>query len=327
MPLRPRPRLRRLAVLREAVAPCVAAVAVLAAATPLTAQTSGAAAAKHAMPQTYRALVAPNGAPPIELHVEELGSGPPLLLLHGLAASTYSWRHVMPALARRHRVIALDLRGFGKSDKPFDQSYTPGDQARHVVDFIERRGLRGLTLVGHSFGGAVALLATLQFNARDKGRIRRLVLLDTPAYPQEPTALVQFLRQPVLPYAVLTLVPPEVATAFALQGERDAGTAQLDDIIHYAAPFRDAAARHALISTARQLRPRDWRRVVAAYPSIHQPALLVWCRQDDVVPVATGRRLARALPRARLHLLDGCAHSPQDEQPRKLLSLMRRFLD
>jgi len=275
---------------------------------------------------TYRALVTPPGAPPIELHVEEKGKGSPVLLLHGLAASTYSWRHVVPALARRHRVIALDLRGFGKSDKPFDQRYAPTDQAAHVIDFIKRRKLRNLTLVGHSFGGAIALLVTLELNRSEPSLIRRLVLLDAPAYPQQPTPFVDFLRRPVLPYAVLTLIPPEVATSLALQSERTPGEAKLEDILEYAAPFHDAAARHALISTARQLRPPNWRRIVSAYGSIHQPSLLVWCRHDDVVPVSTGKRLATKLPHARLHLIEGCEHSPQDERPLELLRLMSGFM-
>lgn len=275
---------------------------------------------------SYRAPVAPPGAPEISLHVEEQGDGAPLLLLHGLGASSYSWRHVMPALARRNRVIAIDLRGFGRSDKPFDQRYGAADQAAHVIAFIERRGLQRVTIVGHSFGGAVALLTTLTLNRRAPGRIDRLVLLDAPAYPQQPTAFVQFLSQPVLPYALLSLLPPELPTAAALSGERGDGGATTKDISAYAAPYYEAAARHALISTARQIRPANWRQIVARYPSIRQPTLIVWCDHDHVVPLSSGERLAKALPNARLHVIRGCEHSPQDEKPAELLRLIGGFL-
>lgn len=275
---------------------------------------------------SYRAPVAPDGAPEIALHVEEQGQGSPLLLLHGLGASSYSWRHVAPELARRHRVIALDLRGFGRSDKPFDQRYSPADHAAHVVAFIRRRGLSRLTIAGHSYGGAVALLVTLELNRTRPGLIERLVLLDAPAYPQQATAFVEFLKQPVLPYALLSLVPPELPTAAALSTERNDGNVDMADVTAYAAPYHEAAARHALISTARQLRPANWRAIVARYPSIRQPAMLVWCDHDHVVPIATGQRLARALPNARLEIIRGCEHSPQDERPRELLRLLRGFM-
>ncbi len=277
-------------------------------------------------PVSYRAPVAPPGAPEIELHVEERGQGSPLLLLHGLGASSYSWRHVAPELARWHRVIALDLRGFGRSDKPFDQRYSAADQAAHVVAFIRRRGLRRLTIAGHSYGGAVALLVTLELNRTSPGLIDRLVLLDAPAYPQQATPFVEFLKQPVLPYALLSLIPPELPTAAALSTERNDGNVDIGDVRAYAAPYYEAAARHALISTARQLRPANWRAIIARYASIRQPALIVWCDHDHVVPIATGQRLAKTLPNARLHVIAGCEHSPQDERPAELLRLIGGFM-
>ncbi|MGD9784729.1 MAG: alpha/beta fold hydrolase [Hyphomicrobiaceae bacterium] len=282
--------------------------------------------AREARHAAYDAMVQPAGAPPVRLHVEEWGSGPPLLLLHGLGASTYTWRRIAPALGRRHRVIALDLRGFGKSDKPFDQLYGAADQARHVVDFIRRSGLGHIDLAGHSFGGAVALLVTLELNRSKPGTVRRLVVMDAPAFPQDPTAFVSFLQQPVLPYAVLTLLPPELPTSLAISNERKSGGADAEDVANYARPYYEAGARHALIATARHIVPPDWRRIVARYRSIRQPTLVVWCDHDHVVPLSTGQRLAKALPRGRLAIVRGCEHSPQDERPEALLPLLTAFL-
>lgn len=310
--------------LRRFGAALVVTLCAAAAVIPLGSANAAGAPAPRAI--AYSAPVAPKGAPQVNLHVEEQGAGPPLLLLHGLGASTYSWRHVMPALARTHRVIALDLRGFGRSDKPFDQRYSAADQASHVLAFIARRGLERVTLVGHSFGGAVALLTTLELNARAPGTVGRLVLLDVPAYPQQPTAFVEFLRRPVLPYALLSLVPPELATAAALTSERNDGKLNMADVFAYAAPYYEAGARHALISTAEQLRPANWRRIVARYPSIRQPTLIVWCDHDHVVPISSGQRLARAMPNARLEVIAGCEHSPQDERPAALLRLIGGFI-
>ncbi len=102
-----------------------------------------------------------NGRAPVTLHYEEEGSGPPLLLVHGLGESSFTWHDVVPALAARFRVIALDLKGFGRSDKPEDDAYGADDQAALIANFIVSRGLENVTLVGHSFGGTVALRTAL----------------------------------------------------------------------------------------------------------------------------------------------------------------------
>lgn len=263
---------------------------------------------------------------PVRLHALEMGHGPTILLLHGLGGSTYTWRKVMPALSVGHRVIAVDLKGFGRSEKVFDAAYTTADQAALVMDFMRRRGLSGVTLAGHSYGGAVALAVTLAAQRGHPDLVRRLALIDAPAYPQRLAPFLAFLQRPVLPYALLALVPPELAASAALDRQVAAGAIDENDVRAYAAPFHDAAARHALIASARQLMPRNIHEIVARYPSIRQPTLLVWCSHDDVVPPSTGRRLQRTLPDARLAIIPGCEHSPADEKPAELVRLMRGLL-
>src|SRR5919106_720766 len=111
---------------------------------------------------------------PVKLYYRDEGSGPPLLLIHGFGASTFTWRYVAPDLARTNRVIAVDLKGFGQSDKPFDERYSVYDQAELLAQLIQEKDLRDLTLVGHSFGGGVALLLALEAKERLAGRISRL---------------------------------------------------------------------------------------------------------------------------------------------------------
>ncbi|MDX2257694.1 MAG: alpha/beta fold hydrolase [Hyphomicrobiaceae bacterium] len=274
---------------------------------------------------TGGATIAAGAREPVRLYAEETGSGRPILLIHGLGASTYTWRNVVPELARRGRVIAVDLKGFGRSDKPFDLAYSPADHARTIVEFIRRRGLDDVTLVGHSFGGAIALLVTLELNRSAPGRVRDLVLIDAPAYRQPSTNFVDLMRMPVLPYALLTLVPPELATWLALD-EDQARLMSPRDVLSYAAPFRDAGARHALIATTRQIEPPDFASITAAYATIPQRTLIIWCRDDPTVPLATGQKLARTLKRARLEVLEGCTHVPQDERPDAVNRLLRGFV-
>ena len=278
----------------------------------------------------YRLPVAATPDGSLSLYAEERGHGTPVVLIHGLGGSTYSWRFIAPALARTHKVIAVDLKGFGRSDKVFDTAYSPLDQARLVAAFLAGRGLRNVTLVGHSLGGLVAMLTTIELQRRDPTRISRLVLIDTPALPQPLTSSVMFMQQPVLPYALLTALPPDLATRMLLAPtvtQRLARHYTQADADAYARPFYDAAARHAYIQTARQLVLPSITNLLRAYRTLRQPTLLVWCTHDEVVPLSTGRALASMLPHARLEQLDGCNHAPTDEAPDALSRSLVRFLN
>jgi pimeloyl-ACP methyl ester carboxylesterase len=276
--------------------------------------------------QKYLLDVAPPGYPPAKLYAEELGAGSPIVLLHGLGGSGYTWRYMVQALARNHRVIAIDLRGFGRSDKPFDQHYAAVDQAAYVRSFLERRGLAGVTLVGHSFGGAVALALTMDLNRTHPERVGKLVLMDTPAYPQPLSPTIKLLRKPVLPLLALTLIPPSVMTHLLINDDAAFAHLTANDLSMYAAPLSDAGAAHALVTTAHRIVPSNLNSLIRRYPSISQPTLLVWCRKDTVVPVTTGVLLARALPHATLRLIDGCGHTPPEESPGQATRQILKFL-
>ncbi len=293
----------------------------------ILASATATAAGRTVLPSTYTIEAAPPGLPPVRLYAEELGSGPPLLLLHGLGGSGYTWRYMVEGLARNHRVIALDLKGFGRSDKPYDQHYAALDQAAYVRSFLEQRGLRGITLVGHSFGGAVAMAVALDFNRGQPDRIGRLVLMDTPAFPQELSPTVQLLRKPVLPMLALSILPPLIVAQLSLIND-DGAFAHLtpNDVSMYAAPLADPGAAHALVTTAQRIVPENFAALVRRYPTIRQKTLLLWCRNDTVVPVSSGVQLERMMPHARLELIDGCGHTPPEENPRAATAHILRFL-
>ncbi|MBZ0209156.1 MAG: alpha/beta hydrolase [Hyphomicrobium sp.] len=283
------------------------------------------ALAPEALASPYSIEVAAAGQS-VVLYAEETGEGPPLLLLHGLGASTFTWRHVVPALARDHRVIALDLKGFGRSDKPLDYRYSAADQAELVAAFIAERGLTGVTLIGHSFGGTVALLTALRF-AQQPGRIHRLVVIDAPALEQDFPGAAELVRAPAIPYVAMTLSPPEVLARVMLRIVRAPGRAVPEaDIRGYAAPYYTRGSRHAFMATVQAILDGNTPRMGARYRYVTQPTLVVWCRRDRIVPLATGRRLVRILPNAQLATLGRCNHLPQDEVPGALLAKLRPFL-
>jgi pimeloyl-ACP methyl ester carboxylesterase len=264
---------------------------------------------------------------PVRLYVEEHGKGAPVLLIHGFGASTYTWRHVAPELAKTHRVIAVDLKGFGQSDKPFDSRYSVFDQAELLAQLIVDKDLRNLTLVGHSFGGGIALLLALEANERLEGRITKLVLLDSIAYPQNIPVFFRLLDVPLVSHLGVSMIPPSVQTRVGLRiAYFDDSKIDQDEVDAYAAPLRTAAGKHAIIYSARQIVPDGLAEISERYKTIELPTLILWCDHDRIVPLEVGLKLIRTLPNSTLRLVEDCGHMPQEEQPESTLKLLQGFL-
>jgi pimeloyl-ACP methyl ester carboxylesterase len=272
------------------------------------------------------ARLGPSDAP-VHLYVNEAGEGTPLLLIHGFGTNSFTWRRVAPELARDPHGIAVDLKGFGQSDKPFDERYSALDQADLLAQLIEDRDLHDVTLVGHSFGGGVALALALQADTRLKGRIAKLVLLDSIAYPQKIPVFFKLLGVPVMSQLGVRMAPSswqiEVALKLAYYDHSKIDPAEIEA---YAAPMQSAAGKHAIIYSARQIVPDGLDRLAARYKSITLPTLILWCDHDRIVPLEIGLKLRRAMPNSTFKLVTDCGHMPQEEQPEATLRLIRGFL-
>lgn len=264
---------------------------------------------------------------PGALHCEEHGHGEPLLLIHGFGASSYSWHYWLPELARRNRVFLIDLKGFGRSPKPAGGDYSLHEQARLVTDFIRGRDLRGLTLGGHSMGGGVALLVALGLQQDARLRPRRLILIDNVAYRQPLPLFIRLLRTPLVGALCAHLTPARLqVTAVLRLAYYDDSRISPEDVAAYAEPLGQAGGKPALLRTARQLIPADVDQLAARYPQIDVPTLILWGRQDAIVPLWVGERLQRAIAGSRLVVIDRCGHIPHEECPRAAWGPVSDFL-
>lgn len=273
------------------------------------------------------AWVRAGGRAPVGIAYEERGAGPALVLIHGMGASRYFWRKVIPALAREHRVIALDLKGYGRSSKPEDGRYSILDQARLVRAALAERGVTSATVIGHSLGGAVALALAIEDLDRRQRLVERLVLMAAPAYPQSMPPPIALLTYRGVAETVMNLAPSHVIARVTLYGASlDTSYISEADIAAYAEPISSLGGRAALIATARALEPSRYGTLMARYRRVKVPALLVWCRADAIVPLETGQRLARTLPDARLEVIEGCNHMPPEEKPAETLVRLKAFL-
>lgn len=260
-------------------------------------------------------------------YVERWGRGRPILFVHGFGATTYTWRHLVPALSERHRVILVDLKGSGRSPKPVDDRYSPYDQAEMLSAFIRQDGLQDLTLVGHSLGGG-AVLATIRALGQDRRRLARLILIDTVAYRQRFPYFIRLLRAPMLGPLGLWLVPTKLQVSIIMRfAYHDPSKVTRDAIEAYARPLRSPGARRALIRTAREIIPHDIDAFVESYARIELPTLIVWGREDRIVPLEVGEKLHRAIRSSRLVVIGDCGHLPHEERPAEVVTPVCAFLD
>jgi pimeloyl-ACP methyl ester carboxylesterase len=266
----------------------------------------------------------------IRLNYESYGDGAPLLCIHGLGASLYTWREFVKSdspLIRRFRVITVDLKGFGKSPKPHDTRYSTLDHADLVYQFVRQHGLTNLTLVGNSLGGALSLLLAIRLTEEDPARLRALVLIDAGAYRDLLPGFVNVMKVPILSTLLVYLTPATLLARFVLrQCYYDRRKISDEQVEAWAAPIDSAGGRYAILQTGRQIVPPHFDELAAKFKDIKVPTLIIWGTQDRVISREAGLRLSRTIPNSILHEMDRCGHIPQEERPQETIALVNDFL-
>jgi len=256
------------------------------------------------------------------------GEGIPVLLIHGFGASSYSWRHIIKPLAQKYRVITIDLKGFGESPKPRDDLYSVYEQARLVRNFILENNLQNVHIIGHSYGGGVALVTSVYLSASHPNLQSSLVLIDSIAYPQDLPDFVNVLATPILGPLVIYAIPNTTQVKSLLEKVyfNDALIPQ-SAIDHYAGNLGKPNAKYATLTTARQMLPTDLQQFSDNYANLTIPTLIIWSRDDEIVPLAIGERLHEDLPNSKMVVLNDVGHAIQEEKPSVLLPYLQQFLD
>lgn len=261
-----------------------------------------------------------NGHP---VNVVELGSGPPLVFVHGLGGSWQNWLEQVPEFARDHRVIAFDLPGFGESPLPAEEISISGS-GRLVVGLMDALGIERAALVGNSMGGFVATEIAVQ--APD--RVERLVLVSAAGISSE-----QALRRPLVMAARMgQLGAAWVATRSETLTRRPrmrklltGGIMRHPDQLPpalVAEQVRGSGKPGFVDALDELLRYRLRERL----GEISVPTLVVWGRQDRVVPVRDAQKFVELIPRARKVIFDDTGHVPQLERPEAFNAVLREFL-
>ena len=268
--------------------------------------------------------------PDVCIRYERQGHGPvPVLLLHGFAASRTTWDDLRVRFPlAQYTLYLIDLKGFGRSSKPRDGDYSPVEQAAIILGFMAELKLRGAVLVGHSYGGTVALLTVLMAR-RSAWRelFKGLVLIGTPAWPQPLPKFFRYLKTPFLGSTLLKILPNRYVVTRALESVYYDNT--LVDDLHrerYADSFQGSGTVNALVRTVRQMVPEEWEDFCAAYHLLETPLLLLWGREDRIVRLWQGERLRDTIPGAYLEIMEQCGHNPHEEQPEECWRVLEPFL-
>lgn len=267
---------------------------------------------------TYRDIKASG----IRLRVTQLGEGPTLLLLHTTFLNRECWTPSLQILAPHFRLVAVDLPGFGESEKPSESrfSYTIDAFTHVIADLYAGLGLVQADVVGHGLGGAVGVALA----ARYPELVRRLIGVAPQLAPPPRDIVRRLATTPVVGgFAFKQLWSRPLFLRYMkerMMSERS--WVEPKRIEDYYDAFNTPSARNSALSTLRAT--RDARGVVADIARLTMPSLFVWGRQDVVHPASEGRGLIRHVPGASFQLLD-CGHCPPEERPEELSKVLMRF--
>jgi len=263
----------------------------------------------------------------------DTGTGPPVVLLHGLLGSHHSWAPLVSVLSAEHRVVAIDLIGHGGSAKPRGD-YSLGAQAATLRDLLDHLGLDRVTLVGHSLGGGIAL----QFAYLFPDRMQRLVLVSSGGLGRQLTPLLRAATLPgaewVLPLLASrrTLDPVETigrGLGHVLDRVGVRAGADLTEAWRGFTSLGDPDNRRAFLASSRAVIDPGGQTVTARGRLSRLaaiPTLLVWGGRDRIIPVRHALRAAEEIPGSRLEIFEHAGHFPHLDDPDRFLRVLRDFI-
>ena len=256
------------------------------------------------------------------------GDGPAILLIHGMAGSIRTWRHVIPDLARRYTVLAPDLLGHGQSAKP-PGDYSLGAHASTLRDLLVALDIGPVTVVGQSLGGGVAM----QLAYQHAEVCERLVLVGSGGLGREVSWMLRVFAWPGAEYVMSALFPSFVRDAgesvLGWFGRRGVRAPHLEEMWQAYVSLGDAENRRAFVRTLRSVVDPGGQAVSAKdrlYLAAAMPTLVIWGDRDPVIPVQHAYDAHAAMAGSRLEIFEGAGHFPHVENPRRFVEVLSDFM-
>ena len=254
-----------------------------------------------------------------DIHYLKQGEGTPLILVHGFACSTYTWRKLIPLLADQYTVYALDLLGFGLSDKPPDGNYDLRSQGSLVLDFMNALHLPSATLVGHSMGGVVVAYAAVEAPEQ----VKALVLVDAGFYSGGAPAFLRYIFFPLDRIMAKQFYTKEMRMKSFFRSYYNKSFITDEVMEGYMLPTTTPHAVDALARMMKEVGPRKYEGISE---HISEPTLIVWGEQDLPIPPRDGERLNREIKGSKLMIVKECGHMSPEEKPEELAKAIKDFV-
>jgi pimeloyl-ACP methyl ester carboxylesterase len=256
------------------------------------------------------------------VHYSKQGRGKPLILVHGFDGSTYTWRYIIPLLTDHYTVFALDLLGFGLTDKPPKGNYELDFQGDLVVGFMDALQLPSATLVGHSLGGIVVSYTALRAPSKVKG----LVLIEPGFYSHGAPAFLQYLFFPLQRIMARQSFTKNFRKQLLSNSFYNKSLVTDEVVEAYLMATRTPNALEARVHMMNSVGPRVYEGIAE---KISQPTLIVWGQNDERDGGGRSKdaqRLYNEIKRSRLSFIEASGHYVQEEKPQELVQIIKEFV-
>lgn len=250
------------------------------------------------------------------------GEGPAVVLVHGTPWSSFSWRHIIPALAQWYRVYFYDLLGYGQSEKGPGQDVSLAVQNRTLGELIDHWGLEAPFIGGHDFGGTTVLRSHL-LDGRD---FLKIALIDPVALSPWGSVFFSHVKLHLAAFEGLpAYIHEAVVSAYVRKATYHAMDAEtLQGILK---PWLGPTGQGAFYRQIAQAHQRFTNEIEARYAAITRPTLILWGERDEWIPLERGRQLHALIPNSDFHTIPSAGHLVQEDAPAVLVSHLIRFFD
>lgn len=264
------------------------------------------------------------------INYEKIGVGSKhIVLIHGFGASLSSWEDIKNTLVDdQYTLLLIDLLGHGLSSKPDNYQYTMNQQAEIIYDMLISLSIKDAVVIGHSYGGSVALVLGGLSETNHANLISKLILIDTAAYRTDYPFFITYLRTPILNNAILYLLPAKYRARHTLNRLFYDKSKISDRIVErYARNLSYDGINYSLIQSAKNILPSNYEQLINSYKQLSTKTLILWGSNDPIISNDIGKRLHKDIEKSIYLEVESCGHIPQEECPEITSKIIRDYLE